>query len=96
MNRLLKPLGESRLRQYVSHVRAYAELLFRAGLLEQRIEVLKIIPSLSPLFVDELNNIERDGLGESALSLFWEAFHLTKDSSGTNMSKLRHRFPSRK
>ena len=70
MNRLPKPLGEPRLRQYVSHVRAYAELLFRAGLLEQRIEVLKIVPSLPDLFVDELNNTERDGLSESALFVF--------------------------
>lgn len=51
----------------MSHVRAYAELLFRAGLLEQRIEVLKIIPSLTHLFVDELSNTEREGLSESTL-----------------------------
>jgi len=51
--------------QYVSHVRAYAELLFRAGLLEQCIEVLKIVPSFTHLFVDGLNSMECDGLGES-------------------------------
>ena len=70
MNRLLKPLGEPKLTQYVSHVRAYAELLFRAGLLEQYIEVLKAIPSVTHLFVDRLNSMECDGLGESTSLVF--------------------------
>ena len=65
MDRPPKLLGEPRLTQYVSHVRAYGELLFRAGLLEQCIEVLKIIPPLAHLFVNGLNSMESDGLGES-------------------------------
>ena len=96
MHRLPKPLGEPRLTQYVSHVRAYAELLFRAGLLEQRTEVLKIVPSSMHLFVEDLNSMERDGLSESTLFVFLEASHLTKCSSGTDMSKVRYTVPNRK
>jgi hypothetical protein len=95
LNRLSKPLGEPRLTQYVSHVRAYAELLFRAGLLEQFIEVLKVIPSFPHLIVDGLNSMEWDGLGESTLPFFLGALHLTRDSFGTDMSKVWYPFPSR-
>jgi hypothetical protein len=80
----------------VSHLRAYAELLFRAGLLEQRIEVLKIIPSLTHLYVDELNGMDRDGLGESTSARLLRGPHLTKDSPGTDMSEVQYPLPSRK
>ena len=88
MNRLPKLLGEPKLTQYVSHLRAYAELLFRAGLLEQCIEVLKIVPSLPHLSVDGLNNMEWDGLGESIRLVFSVAPHLTTGSFSTDMSEV--------
>ena len=88
MNRLPKPLGEPKLTQYVSHLRAYAELLFRAGLLEQCIEVLKIVPALAHLCVDGLNSMEWDGLGTSIPLVFSVAPHLTKDSFSTDMSEV--------
>jgi hypothetical protein len=48
---------------YITHVRVYADLLFRAGLLEARLEVLSVTREPEPDSI--FNNLDTECLGKS-------------------------------
>lgn len=60
-----RPTQQYQLLQYITHVRVYAELLYRAGLLTARAEVLHLLPTTENCPAeDDLNELDKQHLSK--------------------------------